>query len=155
MVSGEKHDYSPLTTRHSPLFFMPDTFVLELTTPERIVAREDAEEAQIPLTNGYIGVLPGHAPLLGEVRPGELSYRQEGRTHYVAVSKGYVEVLPDRTKVLVETAERPAEIDVKRAESARERAENRLKNPTADIDVERAQAAIDRALVRLQVASHR
>ncbi len=133
---------------------MADTFRLEVTTPERMVVREDVEEAQIPLENGYIGVAPQHAPLLGQLKPGELSYRRGGRTQYLAVGNGYVEVLPEQTKVLAESAETPAEIDVKRAEAARQRAETRLRSTDSSIDVERAQAAIQRALARVRVAGH-
>lgn len=133
---------------------MADTFRLEVTTPDRMVVREDVEEAQIPLENGYIGVCAGHAPLLGQLKPGELSYRRAGHTQYLAVGNGYVEVLPEHTKVLVESAETPAEIDVKRAEAARERAETRLRSTDSSIDVERARLAIERALVRVHVAGH-
>jgi F-type H+-transporting ATPase subunit epsilon len=132
-----------------------DTFRLEVTTPERMMVRENVTEAQIPARNGYIGVLPKHAPLLSELRPGEMSYRLGGHLHYLSVTTGYVEVLPAETKVLVEAAEIPSDINVTRAQSARERAEKRLRAPDPDTDLERARAALERALVRLQVASRR
>ena len=128
-------------------------FRLEITTPERMVAREDVEEAQIPARNGYLGVLPGHAPLLAQLRSGVISYRQGGRTQYMAVGNGLVEVLPEQTKVLVDTAEKAEEIDLSRAQSAQQRAEQRLQNPDPDVDTRRARVALERALVRLQVAS--
>lgn len=134
---------------------MPDTFRLEVTTPEHMVVREDVEEAQIPAKNGYLGILPGHAPLLAQLQPGELTFRQGGRTQYLAVTDGLVEVMPDHTRVLVESAERAAEIDVARAERARQRAEERLKAPAQDVDLDRATIALQRALVRLQVAGRR
>ena len=131
---------------------MPETFRLEVTTPERRVVREDVEEAQIPARNGYLGVLPGHAPLLAQLKPGEISYRQSGRTYHLAVTGGFVEVQSDQTKVLVDTAERAEEIDLVRAQASRQRAEERLRQSTADIDVERARVALERALVRAHVA---
>jgi len=130
-----------------------DTFRLEVTTPEQIVVRENVEEAQIPARNGYLGVLPGHAPLLAELQPGELSYRLSGHTQYLVIASGYVEVLPDQTKVLVEAAEKLADIDLARAEKARGRAEERLRAPDPDLDLERARAALERAMARIQVAS--
>lgn len=134
---------------------MADTFRLEITTPERVVVREDVEEAQIPAKNGYIGVLAGHAPLLAELAPGEITYRALGRTFHVAISGGFVEVLPEQTRVLVETAERAEEIDLARAQKARERAESRLRQPGTDVDVERAQLSLNRALARIQVAGRK
>ncbi len=134
---------------------MPDTFRLEITTPERMVVREDVTEAQIPAKNGYLGILPGHAPLLAQLGPGEISYRQAGRTHSLAVSGGFVEVLPEQTRVLVDTAERAEEIDVARAEKSRQRAEERLRSPNPDTDISRAMVALARATVRLQVAGKR
>ena len=134
---------------------MAETFRLEITTPERRVVREDVEEAQIPLRNGYIGVLPGHAPLIGEMKPGEISYRRLGRTEHLAITGGFVEVLPDQTKVLVDAAERVEEIDVPRAEAARRRAEERLQGGHADTDIARATVALERAVVRLQVAGRK
>ncbi len=131
---------------------MADTFRLEIATPERMVVREDVEEAQIPAKNGYLGVLPGHAPLLAQLKPGEISYRRAGRTRRLAITAGFVEVLPDQTKVLVESAEKAEEIDVSRAQSARQRAEERLRHAGPDTDIERARVALERALVRLQVA---
>ena len=131
---------------------MAETFRLEITTPERMVAREDAEEAQIPARNGYLGVLPGHAPLLAQLKPGAMTYRHGGRTESVAVGHGFVEVLPEHTKVLVDTAEKAEEIDLSRARASQERAEQRLSHPDPETDTKRAMVALQRALVRLQVA---
>lgn len=132
---------------------LPEFFTLEVVTPERLVVREEALEAQIPARGGYIGVLPGHAPLLSELDIGELSYRLGTTTYYLSVTWGFVEVLPDRVIVLAETAERAEEIDGQRAEAARQRAEERLKRTTdLDIDFKRATVALRRALIRLQVS---
>jgi F-type H+-transporting ATPase subunit epsilon len=132
---------------------MPDTFQLEIVTPEKMVVRDVAEEMQIPGKNGYLGVLPGHAPLITELAVGEISYRKGNETQYLAVAWGFAEVLPERVVILAETAERPEEIDVKRAEEAKQRAEERLKSGSTEIDFTRAEDALQRAETRLQVAA--
>ncbi len=132
---------------------LPTQLHLEIVTPDHQVARESVTAVSIPGKNGYLGILPGHSPLLSELKMGELSYVQEGLAHHLAVSWGFAEVLPDRVIVLAQTAERATEIDADRAERARQRAEERLKKLTdPDIDLERARAALERALTRLQVA---
>ena len=131
---------------------MPDTFQLEIVTPEKMVVRDAAEEMQIPGKNGYLGILPGHAPLITELAVGEISYRNNGYTHHLAVAWGFAEVLPDKVTILAETAERPEEIDVKRAQEAKQRAEERLKSGSTETDYARAQDAVQRAEMRLQVA---
>ena len=131
---------------------MPDTFQLEIVTPEKMVVRDVAEEAQIPGKNGYLGILPGHAPLITELAVGEITYRSGASTHHLAVAWGFAEVLPDKVTILAETAERPDEIDVKRAQEAKNRAEERLKSSNTETDFARAQNALSRAETRLQVA---
>ncbi|HLB90435.1 MAG: ATP synthase F1 subunit epsilon [Acidobacteria bacterium 13_1_40CM_4_58_4] len=131
---------------------MPDTFQLEIVTPEKMVVRDAAEEMQIPGKNGYLGILPGHAPLITELAVGEISYRNNGYTHHLAVAWGFAEVLPDKVTILAETAERPEEIDAKRAQEAKQRAEERLKSGSTETDYARAQDALQRAETRLQVA---
>ena len=133
---------------------MADTFQLEVVTPVREVVREAATEAQIPAKGGYLGVLPGHTPLLSEMGIGELSYQVGGRRRYCTAMGGFVEVLGDRAIVLAEGAERAEEIDVARAQAARDRARKRLATPIdPTIDWKRAEAALKRAEVRLQVAA--
>jgi F-type H+-transporting ATPase subunit epsilon len=107
---------------------------------------------QIPGRDGYLGILPGHAPLITELGIGEITYRENGQTHFLAVAWGFAEVLPDRVSILAETAERPEEISVRRAEEARNRAEQRLKSNDPNIDCARAQRALTRAATRLEVA---
>jgi len=85
---------------------MPDTFQLEIVTPEKMVVRDTAEEIQIPGRNGYIGVLPGHAPLITELGAGEITYRRDGQSYRFSMAWGFAEVLPDRVTVLAETVER-------------------------------------------------
>jgi F-type H+-transporting ATPase subunit epsilon len=124
-----------------------------VVTPDRQVVREQVHEAQVPAKNGYVGILPGHAPLLSELQLGELSYRQGNHWSYLTIFGGFVEALADRVIVLAENSERGEEIDVERAREARQRAEERLGRPSdPEVDFVRAQAALQRALVRLQVA---
>lgn len=131
---------------------MADTFQLEIVTPEKMVVQDQAEEMQIPGKKGYLGILPGHAPLITELAVGEISYRNGGTTHHLAVAWGFAEVLPDKVTVLAETAERADEIDVKRAQEAKQRAEERLKSGNTDVDYSRAEIALQRAESRLDVA---
>ncbi|HET7208316.1 MAG TPA: F0F1 ATP synthase subunit epsilon [Terriglobales bacterium] len=131
---------------------MADTFQFEIVTPEKMVVRDVAEEMQIPGKNGYLGILPGHAPLITELGVGEISYKINGYSHRLAVAWGFAEVLPDKVTILAETAERAEEIDVKRAQDAKDRAEQRLKSADPNTDFNRAQVALERAEARLQVA---
>ena len=131
---------------------MSHTFELEIVTPERLVVRDKVEEMQIPGRNGYLGILPGHAPLITELGIGEISYRENGRTRYLAVAWGFAEVLPNQVSILAETAERAEEIDVRRAEEAKKRAEQRLNSADPKVDCARAQHALARAATRLEAA---
>lgn len=130
---------------------MAETIQLEIVTPERLVIKDDAEDVQIPGKTGYLGILPGHAPLITEIAVGEISYHTGGQLRRLAVAWGFAEVLPDKVTILAETAERPEEIDVNRAQAARQRAEEELRKagPSGDAD---AQAALQRAKARLEVA---
>jgi F-type H+-transporting ATPase subunit epsilon len=131
---------------------MPDTFQLEIVTPEKMVVKDSAEECQIPGKNGYLGILPGHAPLITELAVGEITYKNQGYTHHLAVAWGFAEVLPDKVTVLAETAERAEDIDVNRATEAKQRAEERLKSGNTEVDYTRAENALQRAETRIQVA---
>ena len=133
---------------------MADTFTLEVVTPLRLVVRETVNEAQIPVLGGYIGVLPGHTPLLAEIGIGEISYRVGDRVYSCTAIGGFVEVLSDRVIVLADRAERAEEIDVPRAQTALARAQQRLATPNdPNIDWKRVEESIERAQVRLQVAA--
>jgi F-type H+-transporting ATPase subunit epsilon len=133
---------------------MADTFTLEVVTPARQVVREAVSEAQIPVLGGYIGVLPGHTPLLAEVGIGELSYHLGNRAVSCTAMGGFVEVLADRVIVLVDSAERAEEINVARAEASLARAQKRLATPNdPNVDWKRAEESLKRAQVRLQVAA--
>jgi F-type H+-transporting ATPase subunit epsilon len=131
---------------------MADTFQLEIVTPEKKVVDTAAEEIQIPGKNGYLGVLPGHAPLITELAVGEVTFRAAAKQERLAVAWGFAEVLPDKVTILAETAERPSEIDVERARKAKERAEQRLTSGDTSVDVERSLNALHKAETRLEVA---
>ena len=132
---------------------MPERLTLELATPTRMVVAETVDEVVVPGSEGYFGVLPGHAPLLATLGIGELTYRIGREERHVAVAGGFAEVRNDKVIVLADTAELPEDIDRARAERARERAEQRLSGRAQDeIDYARAGAALARALIRLQVA---
>ena len=135
---------------------LPDSIELVIVTPERQLLREKVAEVTIPGAGGFLGILPGHAPLITEVGIGELTYQPKGvgEPGPLAIISGFAEVLGDRVSVLAETAERPEEIDVARAEEAKKRAEERLAAAAQDpnVDWDRASVALQRALVRLRVA---
>src|SRR5579862_4403717 len=112
---------------------------LQLVSPERILVDEDVDEVQIPGRDGYMGILPGHAPLLSELKPGGvLSYKSAGGEKVLAVFGGFVEVQPDRVRILADAAERKEEINV-------EEARQQLSKAVELDDFERAQAKIDAA----------
>jgi len=134
---------------------MADSFQLEIVTPEKLVIRESAEEAQIPGRNGYIGVLSGHAPLITELGAGEISYRSGGQSHRFSLAWGFAEVLPDRVTVLAETIERANEIDVTRAQQSLSQAEESLRGAQTEHDVAQALARVERAQARIEVAQNR
>ena len=138
---------------------MSDTFKLEIVTPEKKVVDTQAEEMQIPGKNGYLGILPGHAPLITELAVGEITFQESSGSssneQRLAVAWGFAEVLPDKVTILAETAERPAEIDVDRARKSKERAEQMLTSGDTHVDVERALDSLHRAETRLEVAGQK
>jgi|SRR5579863_1245115 F-type H+-transporting ATPase subunit epsilon len=138
---------------------MAEVFKLEIVTPEKKVVDTSAEEIQIPGKNGYLGILPGHAPLVTELAVGEITFREGsgsvGNEQRLAVAWGFAEVLPDKVTILAESAERPSEIDVERARKSKERAEQRLSSGETSVDVERALDALQRAESRLEVAGQK
>src|SRR5678815_3093382 len=125
---------------------------LTIVTPERSLVDERVDEIQLPGAEGYLGILPGHAPLFSELKVGELGYRIGDRWFWLSVAWGFVEVLPDQVRVLAETAERAHEIDLDRANRAKQRAEERIAKGGDDIDYKRALISLERALIRIQVS---
>ena len=132
---------------------LPTDIQLRIVSADRSLVNEQVDEVEIPGSDGYFGVLPGHTPLLALLGAGELWYRQGQEKHYMLIAFGFAEVQPDQVTILAEVAERPDEIDVSRAEAARRRAEERLARPVIDMDAERARISLLKSLIRLQVAS--
>jgi F-type H+-transporting ATPase subunit epsilon len=125
---------------------------LEVVTPERQVLHEEVDSIQLPGLDGYLGILPGHAPLLTELGVGILSFRKGDQTRYATAMGGFAEVLMDRVIVLAERSELAEEIDLGRAEAARERALKVLKEKAGEVDFRRANLSLERSLIRIQVA---
>jgi F-type H+-transporting ATPase subunit epsilon len=125
---------------------------LEFVTPERSIVHDDVDEVELPGESGYLGVLPGHTPLLVALQVGEMWYRKGSDKQFAFVAGGFAEVLPDRVSILARVAERAEDIIIERAEAAKRRAEERLAKPVTDIDYERARVALLRALTRLQIS---
>jgi F-type H+-transporting ATPase subunit epsilon len=132
---------------------IPAHLQLQIVSADRSLVKEPVDEVQVPGADGYLGILPGHTPLLATLQVGTLWYRQGHEKHYLAIAFGFVEVQPDRVTILAQIAEKADEIDLARAEAAKKRAEARLAAPTTDIDFERARIALLKSLIRLQVAT--
>jgi F-type H+-transporting ATPase subunit epsilon len=132
---------------------LPTHIDLQVLTPDRGIIRDRVDEVEIPGSEGYFGVLPGHRPMLASLSTGEMWYRKGEEKFYLAIALGFAEVLPDRVTILARLAERAEDIDIDRAEAARRRAEERLTRPQSDIDYERARVALTKSLMRLQVSA--
>jgi F-type H+-transporting ATPase subunit epsilon len=132
---------------------MADKLNLEVITPERLVLREQVDEVVAPGLNGELGILPEHTPLISQLKTGVLSYRQGNQSRRLHVSGGFIEVASDSVSVLSDVAEKPEEIDVERAQRAKERAERRLAARGEDIDINRAELKLQRAMARIKVGS--
>jgi len=134
---------------------MAETIELEIVTPERLVVKDRAESIQIPGRNGYLGILPGHAPLITELAVGEIVYANAGVSTRLSVAWGFAEVLPDKVTIIAETAELAGDIDVPRAEAARDRAQQHIKEAEDAAAYEEAAQALARAEARLSVAQQK
>jgi F-type H+-transporting ATPase subunit epsilon len=132
---------------------IPPNLSLQIVSADRLLVQAQVDEVEIPGEDGYLGVLPGHTPLLSLLHVGELWYRQGQEKSYLAIAFGFAEVQPDRVTILAEIAEKAEEIDVGRAEAAKRRAEEQLARRTIDMDFERARIELLKSLIRLQVAS--
>lgn len=129
------------------------TLQLDVVTPTRLVVSERVTEVVAPGTEGYFGVLPDHVPFITTLKAGTVTYWKGKEERHLAVSRGYAEVRGDRLSILADTAEVAEEVDVARAERARQRAEQRLQEWASGaeaIDFARAKAALQRALARLE-----
>lgn len=130
---------------------MAASIELEIVTPERLVVKETVDDVTMPGATGYLGILPGHAPLITELAVGEITYHVGGQARRLAVAWGFAEVLPGKVTVLAESAEKAEEIDVTRAEAAKQQAESKLREAGPEGNPE-ARAELDRANARLEVA---
>ncbi len=131
---------------------LPTSIELQIVTPDKMLVKEQVDEVEIPGSEGYFGVLPGHTPMLASLSVGEMWYRKGQEKTFLSLAFGFCEVLPERVTILAQLAERAEDIDVGRAEEAKKRAESRLTQPR-DVDYERARTALVKSLARLQVAS--
>ena len=128
---------------------------LEIVTAERTILSDDVDQVNAPATAGRVGILPRHEPLLTSLIPGELTIIKNGDRTPFAISGGFMEVLPDRVTILADSAERADEIDEARAEAARKRAEDLLRERHSEQDMIMAEAQLRRAMIRLRVARMR
>jgi F-type H+-transporting ATPase subunit epsilon len=125
---------------------------LEIVTPEQLLFSGEVEEVVVPGSEGYLGILPGHAPLLSELQIGVISYRQDSQETKVFCSRGFVEVLPDRVSILAEVAELPDQIDVEQARAHQVEAEQQLRSDDPDTDYAQALLDLREAQIRLDLA---
>jgi F-type H+-transporting ATPase subunit epsilon len=133
---------------------MPDQIDLEIATPERLLVKEQVNEIQIPGKGGYLGILPGHAPLLSQLGTGFLSYTAGNRKRYLSVHGGFVEVLPNQVRVLANIAERAEEIDVERARKDLQAAHEQVMNPSLGVDPAVALESMASAQARIDAAEN-
>jgi F-type H+-transporting ATPase subunit epsilon len=131
---------------------MAEQLELEVVTPERQLVRQQVSDVQLPGKDGYLGILPGHAALLGQLGAGALCYTATGQSHYLAIYGGFVEVLEDHVRVLADSAEKAEDIDLGRAKTELEKATEQL--ATAE-DPDTALAAVNRAQARVNAAEHK
>jgi F-type H+-transporting ATPase subunit epsilon len=127
---------------------------LEIVTPLRLLVDEEVDIVEAPGTEGEFGVLPGHVPFLTTLEHGEIHYVTDGNNHYIATSGGFAEVVDNKVTMLCNTAEFGEDIDVARAQRAKEKAELALKGLTIDeAEYHVLQAALIRAIIRISTAS--
>jgi len=127
---------------------------LQIITPERNFFNEEVDMAIFRTTEGDIGILPNHQPLTTVLSIGTIRIKQDGNERKASLIGGFAEIQPDKITILTDAAEWPEEIDVRRAEEAKRRAEERLAKRTSDINITRAESALRRALVRLELSQY-
>ena len=131
---------------------LPNKIELEIVTPERLYFSGEVDEVNVPGAEGYLGILPGHAPLLSELRIGVISYRQGSQESHLFCSWGFAEVLPDRVSVLAEVVKSPDQIDVELTRAERDKTEKLLRSLDEDVDYAQAMDALQQAEVQLELA---
>lgn len=131
---------------------MEKTFQLEIIASDRVFFQGEVEHLVITAIDGLLGIMAGHEPLVTCLPTGELKYMIGGKWHYAAISEGFIQVLPDKSVILADSCELPEEIDIKRAEEARQRAEEQLRQKQSIMEYYQTQAALNRAMNRLKVS---
>ncbi|MDF2670944.1 MAG: subunit epsilon of synthase [Paenibacillus sp.] len=131
------------------------TFLLEVVTPERVVYAQDVDMVSVKGVSGELGILPNHIPLVTPLRIASIVIKRDGANETMAVNGGFMEVRKDKVVILAESAERPGDIDIERARTAKERAEKRIAGKKDEIDFRRAELSLQRAMNRLNVSSRR
>ena len=131
---------------------MEKTFQLEIIASDRVFFQGEVEHLVITAIDGLLGIMAGHEPLVTCLPTGELKYMTGGVWHYAAISEGFIQVLPDKAVILADACELPEEIDIKRAEEARQRAEEQLRQKQSIMEYYQTQAALNRAMNRLKVS---
>ena len=134
---------------------MANNLNLEVVTPQRSLLTEEVSSLVVPATEGYLGIMGNHTPIITGLQSGLIKYRQDGKSYYLAISSGFMEVSHNKVTILADSAERQGEIDRDRALAARERAEIRLKERQPGVDVARAEFALKRAIARLKALEHK
>jgi len=130
--------------------------LLEIVTPERLAYSDEVDSVQLPGSEGELGVLPHHAPLVSTLGAGELRLRKGGQEESFAIVGGFLQVLPDKVVVMAETADMASEIDLEKAQEARRQAEAALESGYHEgADLASARAALQQALIRIRVAERR
>ncbi len=131
---------------------MSAEYLLEIITPERSFFCEMVEQAVLPTPEGLMGIMKGHEKMVIAIKPGELKINKGGKWLYCSVSQGFVEIRPDETLLFTSSAEWPEEIDVRRAEDAKCRAEERLRQKLSTREYKMNKLAVARAMTRLQLS---
>lgn len=131
---------------------MAKSFHLEIIAADRIFYEGDCEHLVITAIDGLIGIMHGHEPLVTSLPTGELKYMVDGKWNYAAISQGFIQVMPESSIILADSCELPEEIDIKRAEEARERAEEQLRQKQSIMEYYHTQAALNRAMNRLKIS---
>lgn len=131
---------------------MSKTFHLEIIASDRVFFEGDVEHLVITALDGLLGILPGHEALVTSLPTGELKYMVNGKWHYAAISEGFIEVMPEFSVILADSCELPEEIDIKRAEEAKIRAEERMRQKQSIMEYYHTQTALNRAMNRLKIS---
>jgi F-type H+-transporting ATPase subunit epsilon len=131
---------------------MAKTFHLEIISTDRLFFSGEVEHLVITAIDGLIGIMAGHEPLVTSLPTGELKYLVDGEWKYAAISEGFIQVMPDASIILADTCELPEEIDIKRAQEAKERAEELLRQKQSIKEYYETQAALNRAMNRLKIS---